>query len=132
MTGGVSVSITEEELKKFYELNKQKKVIEQEMNRLKKHFHQFLDDLIGKEQKGEFQLGNYKVQRQIRSSTNYHEENTVLKLEELNLLEFIVKRPDTEKIEAAIKVGLIEETAFEECKETKLTQALVVKEMESK
>jgi hypothetical protein len=120
--------VTEEELRKFYELNKQKKEIETELNQLKKQVHQFLDHSFGKEQKGEVQRGNYKAQRQIRSSTNYHDEHTVQKLEELNLGDFILKRPDIEKIEAAIKIGLVEEKAFEECRETKLTQAIVVKE----
>jgi hypothetical protein len=123
-----SVSITEEELKKYFELNKQKKEIEQEMNQLKKQLHQFLDHSFGKDQKGEIERGNYKAQRQVRSSTSYNDENTIQKLEELNLEDFIVKRPDIEKIEAAIKLGLVEEKAFEECKITKLTQAIVVKE----
>lgn len=124
----MDTTITENELKRYFDLNKQKKEIEQEMNHLKKLFHQFLDHSFGKEQKGEILRGNYKAQRQIRSSVNYHDEETVQKLEELNLKEFILKRPDIEKIEAAVKVGLVDEKSFEDCKDTKFTQAIVVKE----
>lgn len=123
-------SITEEDIKRYYELNLQKKKIEQEMNYFKKKFHQHLDDTYGKENKGEIQRGNYKLQRQIRSSIRYDEENTVKKLEELNLNDFVmeVKQPDTEKLESAIKLGLVESKEFTDCKKTKTTQTIVVKE----
>ncbi|MFD1039637.1 hypothetical protein ACFQ3N_14705 [Virgibacillus byunsanensis] len=127
---GESLAVTEEEIKKYYELSKQKKEVEQELNHLKNKFHQFLDESIGKNQKGEIHRGNYKVQRQIRSSTSYHDEETVKTLEELNLADFIItlKRPDTDKLKSAFKLGLVEEEAFEHCTKTKLTQALVTKE----
>ncbi|MFD2043526.1 hypothetical protein ACFSTA_03965 [Ornithinibacillus salinisoli] len=129
-----TLSITEEEIKRYFELNKQKKDIEQEMNYLKKRFHELLDDSFGKEKKGEIQRGNYKVQRQIRSAIRYDDEHTIEKLEELNLNDFIeeVRRPDTEKLESAIKLGLVEEKEFADCKKSKLTQTIVVKETFSK
>ncbi len=84
---------------------------------------------LEKKQKGEVRHGKYKVQRVIRSKVQYDEEKTVEKLEELNLADFLVKRPDTEKLEAAIKVDLVKEKDFEGCKTNKLTQAISVKEI---
>ncbi|MUK88541.1 hypothetical protein GMD78_09080 [Ornithinibacillus sp. L9] len=129
-----ALTITEEDIKRYYELNKQKKDIEQEMNYLKKKFHELLDDSFGKESKGEIQRGNYKLQRQIRSSVRYDDDHTIEKLEELNLNDFIVevRRPDTEKLESAIKLGLVEEKDFTDCKKSKITQTIVVKETFSK
>ncbi|SET21148.1 hypothetical protein SAMN05216389_1071 [Oceanobacillus limi] len=131
---GEASTITEEDIKRYYDLNNQKKDIEQEMRYLKKKFHEVLDDSFGKESKGEIQRGNYKVQRQIRSSIRYDDENTIQKLEDLNLNDFIVevRRPDTEKLESAINLGLVEEKDFSDCKKSKLTQTIVVKETYSK
>ncbi|MEN2767004.1 hypothetical protein [Ornithinibacillus xuwenensis] len=125
-----ALSITEEEIKRYYELNKQKKEIEQEMNHLKKKFHELLDTSFGKQEKGEIQRGNYKLQRQIRTAISYDEAGTVGKLDELNLSEFIIEKrtPDTEKLESAIKLGLVEENEFKELKKSKVTQTIVVKE----
>ncbi|WP_163970233.1 hypothetical protein [Oceanobacillus halotolerans] len=126
-----AVTITEKDIERYYELNKLQKEVKQEMNVLKKKFNEFLDDTVGKDQKGEIERGNLKVQRQIRSSTTYKDKPTVEKLEGLNLNEFIVveKRPDTDKLESAIKLGFVEEGAFEDCKQTKVTKAIVVKEV---
>jgi hypothetical protein len=123
-----NVKIDEDYLERYYELNKQKKSIEKEMNELKQVFHQYLDNTMGKQRKGEISWGKYKLQRQIRTSTTYIEQKTVQKLEELNFEECIilVKRPDVEKLEAAIKLGLIDGNEFNECKEEKLTQAIVI------
>ncbi|GGA89553.1 hypothetical protein [Ornithinibacillus halotolerans] len=124
------IDITEEEIKRYFDLNKQKKEIETTMNELKKKFHDVLDNSFGKKEKGEIQRGRYKLQRQIRSSVNYDEEGTVKKLEELNLKEFIVERkvPDTDKLESALKLGLVEENDFIEQKKVRITQSIVVKE----
>ncbi|MGP4108019.1 hypothetical protein [Virgibacillus sp. L01] len=123
--------LTTDMLKRYFELNNQKKKIDNELKLLKKNLHEILDESIGKDQKGELQRGDYKIQRQIRSSISYIDEKTVEKLEELNLNDCIVhvKRPDTNKLEAAIKLGLVEENEFEGCKKAKVTQALVVKEL---
>ncbi|MDL4841749.1 hypothetical protein [Aquibacillus rhizosphaerae] len=126
-----SFDISEETLKKYYDLNTQKKVLEGEMNQIKKQIHSFLDESFGKEQKGEVKRGKYKAQRTIRSSVNYDEEKTVQKLEELNLEDLIlqVKRPDTEKLDAAFKIDLVNEDAFADCKTNKLSQSITVKEL---
>ncbi|WP_106496420.1 hypothetical protein [Lentibacillus sp. Marseille-P4043] len=125
-----SLIISEDDLKRYVELNDQKKQIDQEMKQLKNKFHQLLDDSIGKEEKGELERGRYKLQRQVRSQIRYHDETTVAKLEELNLEDCIVlvKRPDPDKLEAAIKLGMVDEAEFGDCKRTKVTQAIVVKE----
>ncbi|APC49957.1 hypothetical protein BME96_17895 [Virgibacillus halodenitrificans] len=127
---GSSVRISEADLERYYILSKQKKEIEQEMKQLKKDFNLNLDDSIGKDQKGEVTCGSYKLQRQVRTAVGYNQELTVQKLEQLNLHDFIIveKLPDTEKLEAAIKIGLVEETAFTPCKTNKTTTAIVVKE----
>lgn len=124
-----SFEITEEYLKRYADLNIEKKTIEKELNLIKKQLHEYLDETFGKKQKGEVRYGKYKVQRVIRSKVQYDEEKTVEKLEELNLADFLVKRPDTEKLEAAIKVDLVKEKDFEGCKTNKLTQAISVKEI---
>lgn len=124
-----SFEITEEYLKRYADLNIEKKTIEKELNLIKKQLHEYLDETFGKKHKGEVRHGKYKVQRVIRSKVQYDEEKTVEKLEELNLADFLVKRPDTEKLEAAIKVDLVKEKDFEGCKTNKLTQAISVKEI---
>ncbi|WP_228275701.1 hypothetical protein [Gracilibacillus oryzae] len=126
---GEPFELSEDILKKYDDLNKQKKTVEQELNLLKKQIHFYLDELFGKEQKGEVKRGNYKVQRVIRSTIQYDEEETVKKLEQLNLTDFLVKKPDTEKLEAAIKIELVKGEDFKDCKMQKLTQAITVKEI---
>src|SRR5699024_7413761 len=117
------LAITEKELKRYYQLNHQKKEIDQELNQLKKLFHKSLDERFGKNEKGEIECGNYKIQRQIRQSTNYRNDETVQKLIELNLEDFIkvVKQPDKEKLESGIKLGLVDKKEFEQFKQTKIT-----------
>ncbi|MFD2657654.1 hypothetical protein [Gracilibacillus thailandensis] len=126
-----SSELSEDMLKKYYDLNLQKKELEKEMNQIKKQIHHCLDDKFGKQQKAEVQLGKYKAQRIIRASVHYNQEKTVQKLEELNLEDFIlqVKQPDTEKLEAAMKIDLVNEEEFQDCKTNKLSQAITVKEL---
>ncbi|WP_208588755.1 hypothetical protein [Gracilibacillus suaedae] len=123
--------LSEEMLKKYYDLNFQKKELEKEMNQIKKQIHHCLDEQFGKQQKAEVQLGKYKAQRIIRSSVHYDQEKTVQKLEELNLEDFIlqVKQPDTDKLEAAMKIDLVNEEEFRDCKRNKLSQAITVNEL---
>lgn len=127
---GEVMTVLEAEVKRYFELMKQKKDVEQEMNDLKKKFHDILDATFGKQTKGEIKLGHYKLQRQIRTSINYDNEGTVQQLEQLNLRDFIIERKvvDTEKLESAISLGLVEEEDFKEHKSTKVTQSIVVKE----
>jgi hypothetical protein len=124
------LALTEEEIKRYFDLNKQKKDIEKEMNELKKKFHEVLDASFGKNEKGEVQRGHYKLQRQIRTAVGYDEQGTVKRLEDLNLGEFIIetKIPDTEKLESALKLGLVEEEDFKDHKKVRVTQSIVVKE----
>ncbi|SFL59339.1 hypothetical protein SAMN04487943_102364 [Gracilibacillus orientalis] len=126
-----SFELSEDILKKYYELNIEKKELEKEMNQIKKQIHHYLDETFGKEQKGEVKQGKYKAQRVIRSSVYYDDEMTVQKLEELNLEDFIllVKQPDTEKLEAAMRIDLVKEEEFENCKTNKQSQAITVKEL---
>ncbi|WP_058306369.1 hypothetical protein [Gracilibacillus massiliensis] len=125
-----SSELSEEMLKKYYYLNIQKKELEKEINQIKKQIHNYLDVTFGNEQKGEVQRGKYKAQRIIRSSVNYDQEKTVEKLEELHLADFIlqVKQPDIEKLEAAMKIDIVDEEEFSSCKTNKLSQAITVKE----
>ncbi|HAM81459.1 hypothetical protein [Ornithinibacillus bavariensis] len=124
------LSITEEEIKRYYELNKLQKEVKQEMDHLKKKFHDILDASYGKEKKGEVQRGNYKLQRQIRVSTSYDDAIAVKKLDEMNLKDFIIvtRTTDKEKLESAFKLGLVEEDEFKDCKVTKLIPSITVKE----
>ncbi|GAE94820.1 hypothetical protein JCM21714_4014 [Gracilibacillus boraciitolerans JCM 21714] len=126
-----SSEVSEDMLKKYYDLNLQKRELEKEMNQIKKQIHNYLDVTFRNEQKGEVKRGKYKAQRTIRSSISYDEEKTVQKLEELNLEDFIlqVKQPDTEKLEAAIKIDIVKEEDFKDCKLNKRSQAITVKEL---
>ncbi|WP_042221164.1 hypothetical protein [Oceanobacillus manasiensis] len=123
--------ITEEDIKRYDILNKQKKELEQEMNRLKKKFHTYLDEELGEDKAGDVTRGHFNLKRQIRSSTAYDPELTIKMLEDASLQDFVLieKKPDTEKLEAAIKLGLVEKEPFEKCKKVKSTQAIVVKEV---
>lgn len=124
------VAVTEEDLERYFTLRKQKAEMEKEINQLKKKFHDYFDEHVGKNQKASVTLGGYQASRQIRSAVQYNKKETIEKLEDLNLKDFIMveKTPDTEKLEAAIKLGLVEKEQFEDCKHTKMTQAIVVKE----
>lgn len=123
-------TITENKLKRYHELNHMKKEIEKEMKQLKQVFHHSLDAELGEGAKGEITKGNFTLQRQIRTSINYIDEKTVQTLEALNLKDCIIieKKPDIEKLEAAIKLGIINPEDFTHCKEEKIRQAIVVKE----
>ncbi|ENH96129.1 hypothetical protein J416_12447 [Gracilibacillus halophilus YIM-C55.5] len=125
-----SLEITEGLLKKYHDLNREKKEIEKKLNQMKKQLHHYFDETVGKEQKAEVKRGPYKAQRVIRSSVQYNDEKTIQKLEELNLQDFIlvVKQPDTEKLEAAMKLDLVDQDAFADCKKQKHSQAITIKE----
>ncbi|WP_188205590.1 hypothetical protein [Alkalibacillus aidingensis] len=131
MTNSTDMELSEELLKRYYELNQQKLEIDKELKQIKKQIHNYLDETYGKEQKGEVKLGRYKAQRVIRSSVSYDDEKTVKKLKDLNLEEFIevVKRPDTKKLEAAMELDLVDDNEFADCKKKKQSQAITVKEL---
>ena len=123
--------IEEEMIEKYYALSKKKKEIESEMNQLKDFFHTYFDTQYGEHTKGELTFGKYKLQRQIRKTEKYQEEVTVSRLEGLNMNDLIkiVKKPDEEKIKAAIHLGLIKEEDLQGCKIISFNKALSVKEI---
>lgn len=115
----------------YERLNQSKKEIEAQMNKLKKHFHAYFDETVGENEKGELVLEGYKLQRLIRSVEQFDEEKTVEKLEELNMKDLIqiVKRPDEEKIHAALNLGFLKREDIEQCILNKKTGAISVKAM---
>lgn len=123
--------ITGDMLKKYYDLNKKKKEIEQEMNHLKKLFHTYFDGEAGPQSKGEFTYNGFKLQRQIRKSEKFKDDLTVAKLEELKMSDLIktVKKPDDEKINAAVSLGLLEEEVLTDLRVTNYSAAITVKEV---
>ncbi|MED4206481.1 hypothetical protein [Neobacillus mesonae] len=121
--------ITGEMLIKYYELNKQKKEIELEMNNLKDMFQEYFNQLIGEERKGEIIVNGYKLQRQIRKTEKYKDEETVKMLEDLKLNDLIqvIKKPDEQKIKAALNLGLLNAEQLDSCITTTYSPAITVK-----
>lgn len=121
---------SERTIARYHQVNKLVKDLENELNELKNSIHAHFDSVCGKNEKGELLLGEFKVQRQIRRSELYQDEKMVHKLEELNLTDCIelAKKPDKQKIEAAITLGLIKTEDIEECIVKRISQAIVVKE----
>ena len=123
--------ITTDMIARYQELMKQKKEIDNEMDHLKKIFHVYFDRLVGVNQKGEIIHEGMKLQRQIRKTEKYNETSTVQKLEALCLHDLIqnIKKPDTEKISAAIALGLLKEADLHECKEISYAKVISVKDI---
>ncbi|MEH7375806.1 hypothetical protein [Neobacillus drentensis] len=121
--------ITLEMLVKYYELNKQKKEIEMEMNELKDAFQNYFNNLVGSNHKGEITISGYKLQRQIRKTEKYDEVETIKRLEELQMNELIqvVKKPDDVKIKAALNLGLLNPDHLEGCIISTSSPAISVK-----
>ncbi len=96
---------------------------------MKKVINVYFDETVGKQEKGESIVGDYKIQRQIRTSESYHDEKMVKKLEELNLVDCIriIKQPDQQKIDAAITLGLLGQADIEDCIVKKTTNAITVR-----
>ncbi len=124
-----SIVITEEMVARFFQLVKNEKEIEKELNQLKRQFNDYFDAKVGNSEKGEKEIGHYRLQRQIRVRESYKEEEVVRKLEELNLRDCIqyIKKPDYRKLEAAIALGLLSEGELDEYKERKFTPVITVK-----
>jgi len=124
-----SIVITEEMVARFFQLVKKEKEIEKELNQLKRQFNDYFDAKVGNSEKGEKEIGPYRLQRQIRVRESYKEEEVVRKLEELNLRDCIqyIKKPDYRKLEAAIALGLLSEDELDEYKERKFTPVITVK-----
>jgi uncharacterized protein YhaN len=121
--------ITDEMLVKYYELNKKKKEIEQEMNQLKDLFQDYFNKLVGLTNKAEITINGYKLQRQIRKIEKYNEDVTVKRLEELQMNDLVqvVKKPDDAKIKSALQLGLLSESNLEGCIVTSYSPAISVK-----
>ncbi|MED3561886.1 hypothetical protein [Bacillus xiapuensis] len=109
--------VTGEMLIKYYELNKQKKEIELEMNQLKESFQQYFDSFVGENVKGEITIAGYKLQRQIRNTEKYNEDVIIKRLEDLQMNDLIqiVKKPDDVKIKAALQLGLLNQEHLDGC-----------------
>lgn len=122
--------LTKDMLVRFIELSRRKKDLETELEKLKEMFHQYFDTAVGKNEKGEVTINNYKLQRQIRKTEKFNQEKTVQKLEELNFLDLIQKRPDEGKVKSALDLGLIKEQDLEGCRMIKTTAALLVKQLD--
>jgi hypothetical protein len=123
--------LTEEMVKRYYELSQRAKELDSELAELKTAFHTYFDHKLGSNSKGESELGDYKIQRQIREYESFHDDRTVKVLEDMNLKDCIkmVKQPDYQKIEAAVTLGIISMADFEECLNRKVTKAIVVKKL---
>ncbi|HET6871873.1 MAG TPA: hypothetical protein VFH42_02685, partial [Sporolactobacillaceae bacterium] len=90
--------LNEEMLEKFYRLNLKKKEIESALDELKQQFHQYFDQTIGENAKGQVTVGEYKLQRQIRTIEKFIDDKTVERLVALQLEDLLVRKPDAEKI----------------------------------
>jgi hypothetical protein len=121
--------LTGDMLVKYYELNKQKKEIEMEMNELRDAFQSYFNNLVGSDHKGEITISGYKLQRQIRKTEKYDEAETIKRLEELKLNELIqvVKKPDDVKIKAALNLGLLNPNQLKGCFISTCSPAISVK-----
>jgi hypothetical protein len=122
--------LTKDMLVRFVELSRRKKDLETELEKLKDLFHQYFDTAVGQNEKGEVTIDNYKLQRQIRKLEKFDQETTVQKLEKLNFLDLIQKRPHEGKIKSALDLGLIKEQDLEGCRMIKTTAALLVKQLD--
>ena len=116
-------------LSHYQELNDRKKEIEQKLDELKKIFNDYFDLSVGQNVKGEIIISDYKLQRQIRMIEKYAQEETVEKLEELNLMDLIQKKPDEAKIKSALNLGLLQEADLKDCKIINSSQAIYVKQL---
>jgi hypothetical protein len=122
--------ITEDMAEKFFELNKKAKEIEKELAQLKKMFNNYFDLAVGQNEKGALFFNSFVLQRQIRVSEKYREEETVEKLEEMQLGDCIriEKKIDEDKVSAAMTLGLISPEVLDEYKDRKYTKVITVRE----
>lgn len=125
----IDQAITKEMLVHFTELSLRKKDIEQQLEDLKKVFNDYFDTNVGHQLKAEMTIGDYKLQRQIRTIEKFTQEKTITRLEELNLMDLIQKKPDEKKIKSALNLGLLKEDDLADCRTVQTTQAIVVKKL---
>ncbi|WP_338780003.1 hypothetical protein [Metabacillus sp. FJAT-52054] len=120
----------EEKVARYRTVSLHIKELESEQSQLKEELHAYFDGRFGENQKGKAEIGDYVVQRQIRSMDSYAEENLIARLEELQLEDCImtVKKPNKEKIDAALTLGILSGDQLKDCILHKLSKALIVKE----
>ncbi|WP_077213489.1 hypothetical protein [Bacillus dakarensis] len=122
--------ITKEMLQRFEQLNLQKKKIDKQLNDMKKVFNDFFDQSVGENIKGEFTIEEYQIQRQVRKTEKFEQEKTIKRLEDLNMMDLIQKRPDEDKIKSALNLGLLKEEDIKGCLSINTTKAIYVKKIE--
>ncbi|WP_062352855.1 hypothetical protein [Bacillus kwashiorkori] len=124
------IEVTEELVEQFFYLSKQAKEIDRQLSMLKKIFNDYLDEYYGRNERVDLQFDRFQLQRQVRVTEKYDEPKVVEKLEKLNLTDCIKveKRPDGEKIQAAITLGLLKEEDLQQMKIKKTATAISVKE----
>ncbi|MDQ0220651.1 hypothetical protein [Peribacillus cavernae] len=132
MKNEIDYLITKEMLAQYIELNRRKKEIETQLDELKKVFNQYFDLSVGKNLKGDVTISDYKLQRQIRKTEKFEQEITVKRLEELNMMDLIQKKPDEIKIKSALNLGLINEKDLDGCVISNTSQAIYVKQIQAK
>ena len=123
-------TINEALVKRFFVLTEQAKEIDRELKQLKKLFNGYFDATVGPKKGGEIQFSQYILKRQIRK-TEKLSPAIVEKLEALNVSDCIVieKKPDEEKIKAAIQLGFLNEKDIEEFRQRKYSSAIIVREV---
>ncbi|WP_442593663.1 hypothetical protein [Neobacillus sp. D3-1R] len=113
----------------YNQLNEQKKEIEMKLEELKKIFHHYFDESVGVNEKGELIIEDFKLQRQIRRVEKFDNAKTVDRLESLNMLDLIqiIKKPDEEKVKAALNLGFLTNDDLEGCISIQSSGAIYVK-----
>jgi hypothetical protein len=122
--------ITREMLCEYEDLLELKKEIEKKLDILKKSFHLFFDEQVGVNEKGEVSIEGYKLQRQIRKVERFDDAKTVDRLENLNMVDLIqvIKKPDEEKVKAAINLGFLKDEDLEGCVSVHASGAIFVRQ----
>jgi alanyl-tRNA synthetase len=125
----MSKEITKEMLCEFEDLNELKKDVEKRLDALKKTFHLYFDENVGVNEKGELTIDGYKLQRAIRKVEKFDIDKTVDRLESLNMVDLIqvIKKPDEEKVKAALNLGFLKNEDLEGCIAVHSSGAIYVK-----
>lgn len=121
--------ITKNMLWEYNRLNEEKKEIEAKLNNMKDIFNHYFDANVGENEKGELVIEDLKLERQIRKVEKFNDAKTVDRLESLNMLDLVqtIKRPDEEKVKAALNLGFLTNKDLEGCISLKTTGAIYVK-----
>jgi hypothetical protein len=121
--------ITKEMLSEYEDLSELKKDVEKKLDSLKKRFHLYFDENVGVNEKGELTIEGYKLQRSIRKVEKFDDAKTIDRLESLNMGDLIqvIKKPDEEKVKAAINLGFLKEEDLEGCISVHASGAIYVK-----